>query len=84
MSGDEVDKENDFFYGTVVGVGQRKERSETCKAFENILKGPREMPREMPSEPRRTVGGLRLLSEAGRKDSRREEGFYDENGFLKE
>ena len=83
MSGDEVDKENDFFYGTGIRVGERMERSETCKAFENILKGPRGMPGEMPSEPRR-VGGLKLLSGAGREESRTEEGFYDENGFLKE
>ena len=81
-SGDEVDKENDFFYGAEGKRGrkvEKREKSETCKAFESVLRGPR----EMPLEPRKTVGGLRLKAEAGLIEGESEEGFYDDNGFLK-
>jgi len=78
-SEDEVDKENIFFYGSEAksgGMVKKRERSQTCKAFESVLSGPR----EMPGEPRRTVGGLRLRAETGVKA---EEGLYDETGFLR-
>lgn len=78
-SGDEVDKENDFFYGAEAkggGRGKNGERSETCKAFESVLSGPR----AMPSEPRRTVGGLRPM---GGGENKAQDGLYDESGFLR-
>lgn len=81
-SGDEVDKENDFFYGAEAkggGKGKRRERSETCKAFESVLSGPR----AMPGETRRTVGGLRLRAETGMGEHTAVEGLYDESGFLR-
>jgi len=81
-SGDEVDKENDFFYGSEAkggGRGKRRERSETCKAFENVLSGPR----AMPGDSRRTIGGLRLRAETEIGEHRAAEGLYDESGFLR-
>lgn len=81
-SEDEVDKENEFFYGPEAnggGRGEKGERSETCKAFESVLCGPR----AMPGEPRRTVDGLRQRAEMGGGDNKAQDGLYDESGFLR-
>lgn len=81
-SEDEVDKENEFFYGAEAkcgGRGEKGERSETCKAFESVLCGPR----AMPGEPRRTVDGLRQRAEMGGGDNKAQDGLYDESGFLR-
>ena len=75
---DAVDKENHVlrardgveWKGRESRVG-KKERSETCRAFERVLSGPREMPVK--------EYGIRE-SEEGRKQG----GWYDEKGVLRD
>ncbi|KAL8822559.1 MAG: hypothetical protein Q9191_006705 [Dirinaria sp. TL-2023a] len=75
---DVVDKENDVFragdgveWNARESCVAKRERSETCKAFERVLNGPREMPRRESG----TNEG---------EESRMGRDWYDERGFLRD